>query len=110
MNMNQNEQVLSLMEKAKQSQESGDFNAAYETYREAAQMGSDEAMMAIARLFLHTSFRQENRNDWAKPHADQRAGNAVDMHSDRANLKARSTGRRRRRGRQSRGLCLPATA
>ena len=28
--------------------------------------GSDEAMMAIARLFLHTSFRQENRNDWAK--------------------------------------------
>ena len=66
MNMNQNEQVLSLMEKAKQSQESGDFNNAYETYREAAQMGSDEAMMAIARLFLHTSFRQENRNDWAK--------------------------------------------
>lgn len=66
MNNDKLDPALSLIEEGKAAQERGDFNNAYECYREAAQTGSDEAMMAIARLFLHTCFRQESRNDWAQ--------------------------------------------
>lgn len=66
MNNDKLDPALPLIKKGREAQERGDYNAAYETYREAAQMGSDEAMTAIARLFLHTYFRQENRADWAK--------------------------------------------